>query len=315
MLIFSKNSMNLNPTPFPLPFIWHLCSLHLQLLFYIIIANFYILGSISSLLNTRNLGIEQLTMTPNLDKHPETISNELLDVLESVDVLTSNPGVFCSASTENTTSLSLLMKSLFKVSADSTKKTFGPFQELLVEGFDSETIWEELQTRNRPLTRFVKKKIGNISDALRKEKKESQKRAKEMKKSITATIIEDNNDEGDVELDEDDDNEEPDDNSELDADVDMEDSAAEESIGENFDDDEDDEDNGDIELEIDNDDEDGFEEYEGGGDAEYDGIDDMQAWLDQQEEIEEKHQKKLERLQKLAAQKGAVEEVSSLSLM
>ena len=60
---------------------------------------------------------------------------------------------------------------------------------------------------------------------------------------------------------------------------------------------------------IDDDDEDGQGEYEGGGDAEYDGIDDMQAWLDQQEDIEEKHQKKMERLQKLAAQKGAVEEV------
>jgi U3 small nucleolar RNA-associated protein MPP10 len=248
-------------------------------------------------------------MTPNLDVHHEAISNELLNVLESVDVLTSNPGLFCSASTENTTSLSLLMKSLFKVSADSTKKTFGPFQELLVEGFDSETIWEELQTRNRPLTRFVKKKIENISDALRKEKKEVQKRAKEMKKNISATISQDNNDVGDVDLDEDDDNEEAGDDSDLDADIEMEGLAAEESIDENFSSDEDDDDE-DSELVVDNDGEDEFEEHEGGGDAEYDGIDDMQAWLDQQEEIEEKHQKKLERLQKLAAQKGAVEEVS-----
>ena len=252
-------------------------------------------------------------MTPNLDKVTETISNELLNVLASVDVLTSNPGVFCTASTENTNSLSLLMKSLFKVSADSTKKTFGPFQELLVEGFDSETIWEELQTRNRPLTRFVKKKIGNISDALRKEKKERQKTSKAMKKNASAIIVEDNNDEGDVDMDEDD-NEDADDYSESEAVIDTGDSGEEGSIDEQFNDDEadddDDEDNGDIDLVIDNDDEDGFEEYEGGGDAEYDGIDDMQAWLDQQEDFEEKHQKKLERLQKLAAQKGAVEEVS-----
>lgn len=250
-------------------------------------------------------------MTPNLDKHAETVSNELLNVLESVDVLTSNPGAFCSASTENTTSLSLLMKSLFKVSADSTKKTFGPFQELLVEGFDSETIWEELQTRNRPLTRFVKKKIGNISDALRKGKKEGQKRVKEMKKKSSAIVVEDKNDAGDVDLDDDEDIEDTGDKSDLEEHENLD--VSEEADDDNSNDDEDDDDddnNGDMELVIDNDDEDGFEEYEGGGDAEYDGIDDMQAWLDQQEEIEEKHQKKLERLQKLAAQKGAVEEVS-----
>jgi hypothetical protein len=33
------------------------------------------------------------------------------------------------------------------------------------------------------------------------------------------------------------------------------------------------------------------EDYEGGGDAEYDDIDNMQSWLDEQEEKEEKHEK------------------------
>jgi hypothetical protein len=35
----------------------------------------------------------------------------------------------------------------------------------------------------------------------------------------------------------------------------------------------------------------------------------MQSWLDEQEEKEEKHEKFLAKLQLLAAQKGAVEEV------
>ena len=54
------------------------------------------------------------------------------------------------------------MKDLFDVASSSSSKTFGPFQELLVENQDLETIWEELQTRNRPLMRYLKKKMSTI---------------------------------------------------------------------------------------------------------------------------------------------------------
>ena len=232
----------------------------------------------------------------------ETISSDLLDVLKSVDLQISNPGSFCSASTENAATLSELMRSLFKTSADSSTITFGPFQELLVDGFDGETIWEELQTRNRPLTRFVKKKIVAISKNISISKKSKAKAMTAATRELDELAMEKDeivtDDEED--LDSDDANEE--DNEELGNREDEED----ESV---FDRDEDTEDVGsDIDLNMDGDDVEDEEEYEGGGDASYDNIDDMQAWLDKQEDLEERHQKKLARLEKLAAQKGAVEE-------
>ena len=86
----------------------------------------------------------------------------LSDVLDSVDAQISNPSVFCTNSSVKAQSLSLLMKDLFDVASNSSSKTFGPLQELLVENHDNETIWEELQTRNRPVTRFVKKSITSV---------------------------------------------------------------------------------------------------------------------------------------------------------
>ena len=234
------------------------------------------------------------------------IPADLLEVLDSVDAQISNPGAFCSVSPEYATSLSLLMRNLFKASADSSTKTFGPFQELLVEGFDGETIWEELQTRNRPLTRFVKKKMDNIIVNVKRNESEEQKTKNAIIVAKKAESIreEDEPDEIDESQDSDDDN-----NDEIDA---VSENGVESDNGEESDDDEDEDENDgsrDIDLEMASDEEGDDAEYEGGGEAEYDDIDGMQAWLDQQEELEEKHEKKLLRLQRLAAQKGAVEEV------
>ena len=120
------------------------------------------------------IGIEPLvnkTMTKSRSKnHPSSSSgavvaahhDPLSDVLDSVDLQISNPSVFCTNSLVKAQSLSLLMKDLFDVATNSSSKTFGPLQELLVENHDGETIWEELQTRNRPVTRFVKKSISSV---------------------------------------------------------------------------------------------------------------------------------------------------------
>ena len=229
----------------------------------------------------------------------EIITNELFDVLKNVDVQISNPGAFCSASTENALGLSQLMRSLFKSSTELSTKTFGPFQELLVEGFDGETIWEELQTRNRPLTRFVKSKIAGISESVTRTNKAKGNAIKQSRKAMEKAMVkeEDTEDEEDLESEQ-----EGEEDEEKDEDDDDDEEEEEE-------DDDDMDDNEGIDLDIDDDDEEGDdEEYEGGGDASYDNIDDMQAWLDKQEDLEEKHEKKLERLEKLAAQKGAVEE-------
>eukprot|EP00596_Hydrurales_sp_CCMP1899_P005295 CAMPEP_0119045176 /NCGR_PEP_ID=MMETSP1177-20130426/37723_1 /TAXON_ID=2985 /ORGANISM="Ochromonas sp, Strain CCMP1899" /LENGTH=740 /DNA_ID=CAMNT_0007016493 /DNA_START=136 /DNA_END=2358 /DNA_ORIENTATION=- len=245
------------------------------------------------------------------------LSNEenneaLLDVLKSVDLQLSNPGMFCSASTDHANTLSELMRKLFKSSTSMSKKTFGPFQELLIDGYDGETIWEELQTRNRPLTKFLNKRIFSIVKNLRqndiisnKENQDLKNAAKKLKvledmiKAENDTedddededeeekVSDDDNDEGEEEegsLDEDD--EDNDDDEDEDEGIDLDEDAYEEEEGAEGDD----------------------EEYEGGGDAEYEDIDKMQSWLDDQEEKEEKHEKFLSKLQLLAAQKGAVEE-------
>ena len=235
----------------------------------------------------------------------ETISSDLLDVLKSVDLQISNPGSFCSASTENAATLSELMRSLFKTSADSSTITFGPFQELLVDGFDGETIWEELQTRNRPLTRFVKKRIVAISKSVNVSKKLKAKAVNAATKKSEEFAIE----KDEIVTDDEEDLDSDDANEDVSEELDEEENEADEDDEDASDRDEDAEDGGsDIDLNMDSDDVEDEEEYDGGGDASYDNIDDMQAWLDKQEDLEEKHEKKLARLEKLAAQKGAVEE-------
>ncbi len=58
-----------------------------------------------------------------------------------------------------------IIKDIFDYSNVVSKRKFGPFDELQIEGFDEdeETIWEELQTRNRPLTRYLKSSIARIN--------------------------------------------------------------------------------------------------------------------------------------------------------
>ena len=257
---------------------------------------------------------------PSNEKSPAMSSIDILDVLQSVDEQISNPGAFCTTSTANAASLCLLMTKLFKVSANSTNKTFGPFDELLVDGFDGETIWEELQTRNRPLTRFLQKKINVIHGRVQKviNSKQVAKSARSGKLTGKQLVdsTEQNSEDDDIA---DDDAEGSSIEDRLSA-SDMQDSDDEDyrDGDDNDEEEEEEEENGsideDINLEI-LDDEDFDDEYSGGGDAEYDDIDNMQAWLDKQEEMEEKHEKKLERLQKLAAQKGAVEEVGTNQLI
>lgn len=178
----------------------------------------------------------------------EETNEDLFDVLKSVDLQLSNPGLYCSASSEHASTLTELMRKLFKTSTSMTKKTFGPFQELLIDGFDRETIWEELQTRNRPLTKFLNKKIFSIVQNLRENDKISNREnqaiknaAKKLKK-LEEMIKED----GETEDDDDDDDEEEeegevggsdDENSDEEVDLDENDDEDEEEEGIDLDED------------------------------------------------------------------------------
>jgi len=59
-------------------------------------------------------------------------------------------------------------KALFDHAASSANRSFGPFDELLVEGMDAESVWEELRSRNGPLTKFLKKKATGLIKTLQR---------------------------------------------------------------------------------------------------------------------------------------------------
>lgn len=61
-----------------------------------------------------------------------------------------------------------LTKELYDLSVSSFDHSIGPLNELYVNGLDSESIWEELQTRNRPLVKYLRKRTGELSQALKK---------------------------------------------------------------------------------------------------------------------------------------------------
>lgn len=61
------------------------------------------------------------------------------------------------------------LKQLYDLSSlEFESKHYGPFDYLEVSGFenDAETIWEELQTRNRPLNRALKVSMSLLQKRL-----------------------------------------------------------------------------------------------------------------------------------------------------
>lgn len=63
-----------------------------------------------------------------------------------------------------------MLKDLFDISSTLTERSFGPFKELITEGMDDESLWEELQTRNKPAIRYIKNKVLKISKKLNNNK-------------------------------------------------------------------------------------------------------------------------------------------------
>lgn len=59
-----------------------------------------------------------------------------------------------------------LIKYLFDKASVDSPRAFGPFTELYVDGLDYETVWEELNTRNKPLLRFLKRVTRRILTSL-----------------------------------------------------------------------------------------------------------------------------------------------------
>lgn len=55
-----------------------------------------------------------------------------------------------------------LLKELYDRSWATSRKRIGPLTTLAIDGVDDESIWEELQTRNNPLLKFVTKAVKRM---------------------------------------------------------------------------------------------------------------------------------------------------------
>lgn len=218
---------------------------------------------------------------------------------------------FCIPNQKKVDSLKTLLKSIYDTSSSSTKRNFGPLPTLIVDGLDEESIWEELQTRTKPLARFIEKKtkvLGRKFDqkqqkllkstsAYKNAKKRSQSRGDD-ESSMDET---EGSGSEDMSMDED----------QLDSDAELDD----------VDDEEEEEDMMEGEEDASEDDDD---EEEHGEDAEDDRENvpsnfkedvNMEAWLDAFEEMEYAHKEKMEKKEKRAKASTVESRVSKLSSM
>lgn len=69
----------------------------------------------------------------------------------------------CSCAAQD---LTLLLKQLYDASSGASSRPLGPLQHLHVDGVDTDTIWEELQSKNRPLKRLIKNKSKKLMTKL-----------------------------------------------------------------------------------------------------------------------------------------------------
>jgi U3 small nucleolar RNA-associated protein MPP10 len=238
-----------------------------------------------------------------------SIENTLLErvqgELKHIDELCVPSAVKCKE-------LNNILKSLFDYSTAAAERSFGPFDQLLVEGMDTESIWEQLRSRNGPLTKFIKRKTTSLIKTISGHEALTEARTHRVHKRGDDDEAERSDDyeyaDEDEKL-----SEEPENQSSSGEEMD-EDDDFEEGEGEKEEEEEDWDEN-----EVDDEEDEGGEDVSGASDEnasedaaleDYDS-DGMEAWLDQQEEADEKHRNKMSRLEQLLAHKGAVEEGDS----
>lgn len=229
----------------------------------------------------------QVSKPPDLQisRSPDPAANQSMEMVEAMEVLNqslldlqkhlTNEVDYLLPSAPKSQQLAELLKKLFDQSAGMSTRPFGPLATLAVDGLDEETIWEELQTRVKPLLNYFEnktKKMVNRLDAVRA--------AKEAKLQQAMEEDSDEDDEGITE-------------------------GSEESE-EDGDEEQEDEEDGSEDMELDQDDEDEDNEDQDGGKRRskkplpnYDSDEDvkMEAWLDDFEDLENKHREKEERRQ------------------
>jgi len=197
------------------------------------------------------------------------------DIIDKVLVEVKTIDKLCAPSKDAADDLSFILKSLYDSSVQISQKKIGPLDKLVVAGLDDESIWEEIQTRNKPLLRYLTKIVTRL------------------KKRVEAIMENSDDDEEErekMEVVEEDDNVD-----------DVEDApSGEENSGDEDEGVDSEDDEGDFDESKDDFVESGSEEGEGDdGDSE----DDMEAWLDREDELEMDREEREERRARKADKK------------
>ncbi len=61
--------------------------------------------------------------------------------------------------------MSKLLQNLFQYTVSSSNVSIGPLDELVTDGIDVESVWEQVQSRNRPFKRYVNKTISKLNSS------------------------------------------------------------------------------------------------------------------------------------------------------
>lgn len=186
------------------------------------------------------------------------------------------------------------MKLYFEYSVLQLPFACGPLKSLLVDKVDSETIWEQIQTRNRPLKRFFENEGAYLAKALDKLPIQNRNNKQNSSNSNLKSTLN-----GSTPMDD-----QTDDSSDEENDIDMPS-------------DEDEEDgSGDDSNDGDSVDKESFQSEASVENSDQEAIDSeeeenmVEKWLEEAEDIEEIHQKHIEKLLQKDGHKGSVEDVS-----
>jgi len=203
------------------------------------------------------------------------------DIIDKVLVEVKTIDKLCAPSKDAADDLSFILKSLYDSSVQISQKKIGPLDKLVVAGLDDESIWEEIQTRNKPLLRYLTKIVTRL------------------KKRVEAIM--ENSDDDEEEREEMEVVEEDDNVDDVEDDVELEDApSGEENSGDEDEGVDSEDDEGDFDESKDDFVESGSEEGEGDdGDSE----DDMEAWLDREDELEMDREEREERRARKADKK------------
>mmetsp|Transcript_3812 Transcript_3812/g.5926 ORF Transcript_3812/g.5926 Transcript_3812/m.5926 type:complete len:591 (+) Transcript_3812:29-1801(+) len=162
------------------------------------------------------------------------------EVLSRLNAVIENIDSFCAPSHDNASDLLSLLKLMFELSGQLTNRQFGSLTELIVDQMDAQSVWEQIQVRNRPLNRYIESSIRRLKeahvDSMTSKTAVSDDHTTEDDGSDEYSTV-DSDEDVDQESEEDDDDEEDEDDEIMEADDnDMEESSDENEDNENDDD-------------------------------------------------------------------------------